>query len=69
MRPEPFLRTGGRDDPAARPTHLPTSDIEQQFRRAVFNILVRNHDHHVKNIAFLMNRKGEWRLSLAFDVS
>jgi serine/threonine-protein kinase HipA len=23
----------------------------------------------VKNIAFLMNRKGEWRLSPAFDVS
>ncbi len=48
---------------------LPTYDIEQQFRRAVFNILVRNQDDHVKNIAFLMNRKGEWRLSPAFDVS
>ncbi len=48
---------------------LPAYDIEQQFRRAVFNILVRNQDDHVKNIAFLMNRKGEWRLSPAFDVS
>ncbi|ESQ79195.1 type II toxin-antitoxin system HipA family toxin [Asticcacaulis sp. YBE204] len=48
---------------------LPTYDIEQQFRRAVFNIMVRNQDDHVKNIAFLMNRKGEWRLSPAFDVS
>lgn len=48
---------------------LPGSDLEQQFRRAVFNIMVRNQDDHVKNIAFLMNRKGEWRLSPAFDVS
>ena len=29
----------------------------------------RNCDDHVKNIAFLMNRKGEWRLSPAFDIS
>lgn len=48
---------------------LPSLDIEQQFRRAVFNIMVRNQDDHVKNIAFLMNRSGEWRLSPAFDVS
>jgi serine/threonine-protein kinase HipA len=48
---------------------LPSNDIEQQFRRAVFNILIRNQDDHVKNTAFLMNQKGEWRLSPAFDVS
>ncbi|KTT98217.1 type II toxin-antitoxin system HipA family toxin [Sphingomonas sanguinis] len=48
---------------------LPAHDIEQQFRRAVFNVLIRNQDDHVKNIAFLMNRKGEWRLSPAYDVS
>lgn len=47
---------------------LPAWDIEQQFRRAVLNVLIRNQDDHVKNIAFLMNRKGEWRLSPAFDI-
>lgn len=47
---------------------LPQYDIEQQFRRTVFNILIRNQDDHVKNIAFLMNKKGEWRLSPAFDL-
>ncbi|WP_328358002.1 HipA domain-containing protein [Mycobacterium sp. NBC_00419] len=47
---------------------LPAYDVEQQFRRAVLNILIRNQDDHVKNIAFLMNRKGDWRLSPAFDV-
>lgn len=43
--------------------------IEQQFRRAVFNIFIRNQDDHVKNIAFLMDRSGRWRLSPAFDVA
>lgn len=48
---------------------LPALDVEQQFRRAVLNVLIRNQDDHVKNIAFLMDRSGEWRLSPAFDVS
>jgi serine/threonine-protein kinase HipA len=48
---------------------LPAYDLEQQFRRAVLNVLIRNQDDHVKNIAFLMKRQGEWRLSPAFDVA
>ena len=36
--------------------------VEQQYRRAVFNIVARNQDDHVKNIAFLMDRIGAWRL-------
>ena len=35
----------------------------------MFNVVGRNQDDHVKNIAFLMNRRGEWRLSPAFDLS
>jgi serine/threonine-protein kinase HipA len=34
-----------------------------------FNIVARNQDDHVKNIAFLMNKAGEWSLSPAFDLS
>ena len=45
------------------------SDIEQQIRRAIFNILARNQDDHVKNIAFLMNPRGQWKLAPAFDVT
>ncbi|MEM5773805.1 MAG: type II toxin-antitoxin system HipA family toxin [Anaerolineaceae bacterium] len=48
---------------------LPQRDLEQQVLRAMFNVVGRNQDDHVKNIAFLMNRAGEWRLSPAFDVS
>jgi serine/threonine-protein kinase HipA len=47
---------------------LPMDDIEQQFRRMVFNVLARNQDDHVKNIAFLMGRDGTWRLSPAYDL-
>ena len=48
---------------------LDAVDIEQQFRRAVFNLFIRNQDDHVKNIAFLMDKAGAWRLSPAFDVA
>ncbi len=48
---------------------LPRSSLEQQFRRMVFNIVARNQDDHVKNIAFVMNKSGEWSLSPAFDVT
>jgi len=43
--------------------------LEEQFRRTVFNIVARNQDDHVKNIAFLMDRNGEWSLSPAYDVT
>lgn len=43
--------------------------IEQQFRRMVFNIVARNQDDHVKNIAFLMDRNGDWSLAPAYDVT
>ena len=48
---------------------LPMRDLEQQFRRMVFNIVARNQDDHVKNIAFLMDRQGNWSLSPAFDMT
>jgi len=43
--------------------------IEQQFRRMVFNVIARNQDDHVKNIAFLMDQEGTWSLSPAFDMT
>lgn len=52
-----------------RKLDLGPNAVEQQFRRMVFNLLARNHDDHVKNIAFLMDKRGRWRLSPAFDVA
>lgn len=43
--------------------------IEKQFRRMAFNLVARNQDDHVKNIAFLMDKRGRWSLSPAFDVT
>lgn len=48
---------------------LPREDLEQQVLRTFFNVIARNQDDHVKNIAFLMNRSGNWRLSPAFDMT
>lgn len=54
---------------AIRQLGLPMRDIEEQFRRMAFNIIARNQDDHVKNIAFLMNKQGQWSLSPAFDLT
>lgn len=48
---------------------LPMAATEEQFRRMLFNVVARNQDDHVKNIAFLMNKAGEWSLAPAFDVT
>jgi serine/threonine-protein kinase HipA len=48
---------------------LPMASLEEQFRRMLFNIVARNQDDHVKNIAFLMNKAGRWTLAPAFDVT
>ncbi len=54
---------------AIRRLGLGMQTVEQQFRRMVFNVVARNQDDHVKNIAFLMDSSGRWRLSPAFDVT
>lgn len=43
-------------------------DLEQQFRRMVFNLVGCNQDDHVKNFAFLMDRLGQWSISPAYDL-
>ena len=48
---------------------LPQSEIEQFFRRMVFNVLAVNQDDHVKNISFLMDRRGKWKLAPAYDMT
>ena len=46
----------------------PQADRVDLFRRIVFNILVNNHDDHVKNHGVLRLLDGQWRLSPAFDL-
>jgi len=44
-------------------------EIEQLYRRMVFNCLAVNQDDHVKNISFLMDKSGQWSLAPAYDMT
>lgn len=51
-----------------RGLHLSYREAQEMFRRVVFNVVVRNQDDHTKNISFLMDKQGRWRLSPAYDM-
>ena len=51
-----------------RRIYLPHGDMEQMYRRMVFNVVARNHDDHTKNHAFVMDKQGRWSLAPAYDL-
>jgi serine/threonine-protein kinase HipA len=52
-----------------RQLRLGAASREELYRRCVFNLISRNQDDHVKNIAFLMDERGYWSLSPAYDLT
>ena len=52
-----------------RQLQLPHIDFVQLYKRMVFNEYAKNYDDHTKNITFLMDKKGVWRLSPAYDMT
>lgn len=53
-------------------TEIMTRDIrevEKMYRHAVFNVMSHNRDDHAKNFSFVMDFKGEWKLSPAYDIT
>jgi serine/threonine-protein kinase HipA len=46
----------------------PARDLEELWRRIVFNVLVSNVDDHLRNHGFL-REPGGWRLAPAFDLN
>ena len=52
-----------------RKLHLADAAFDEVFRRMAFNYLANNTDDHHKNFAFMMNRKGEWSLTPAYDMT
>jgi len=46
----------------------PVADLEELFRRMVFNLLIDNSDDHLKNHGMLYAGNGRYRLSPAFDL-
>lgn len=52
-----------------RKLQLQEAETTEVFRRMVFNYLANNTDDHHKNFSFLMNKKGEWSLAPAYDMT
>jgi serine/threonine-protein kinase HipA len=58
-------------DGLLKATMLLTKDqrqVEEAFRRMVFNVLAHNRDDHVKNVSYLMDHSGSWTLAPAYDL-
>lgn len=47
----------------------PTEDVQQLWRRMVFNLLITNVDDHLQNLGFLHQGQGFWSLAPAFDLN
>ncbi len=48
----------------------PHRDIEQLFRRMVFNLVFANHDDHLKNQSFIYDESADtWGLAPAYDLT
>lgn len=49
---------------------LDQRDIDQLFRRMVFNVVFANHDDHLKNHAFIYDEENDrWQLAPAYDIT
>jgi len=49
---------------------LPHKDVEQLFKRMVFNLVFANIDDHLKNFSFIYNiEKDRWNLTPAYDLT
>jgi serine/threonine-protein kinase HipA len=46
----------------------PSEDRRQIFRRMVFNIICGNSNDHLRNVSFLRDRDGRYRLAPAYDL-
>lgn len=49
---------------------VPHKDLQQLFKRMVFNLVFKNVDDHLKNHSFIYNKeKNAWNLSPAYDLT
>ena len=48
---------------------LPYAEVEETYRRAVFNILTTNVDAHIKNFSFMMKEGSDWHITPAYDLT
>ncbi len=45
-----------------------SAQVEEMFRRMVFNVFFQNKDDHAKNFAYIC-REGRWKLAPAYDLT
>lgn len=45
------------------------SAVAEMFRRACFNVFAHNRDDHTRNFAFVMDERGNWQPSPAYDLT
>jgi len=49
---------------------VPFKDLQQLYRRMIFNLVFRNSDDHLKNHSFIYEKKSDtWSLSPAYDLT
>ncbi len=49
---------------------VPHKDLQQLYRRMIFNLIFRNVDDHLKNHSFIYNKKdNSWNLGPAYDLT
>lgn len=51
-----------------RELKLNYQDMEQMFRRMVFNVIAKNCDDHTKNFSFRLKKGKQWELAPAYDI-
>jgi serine/threonine-protein kinase HipA len=50
--------------------NVPQKDIQELYRRMIFNLIFSNRDDHLKNHSFIYNEnKDSWRIAPAYDLS
>ncbi len=52
-----------------RKLKLGNDQLEQMYRRMIFNVVARNQDDHTKNTSFILPENDEWRLAPAYDIT
>lgn len=52
-----------------RKLKLGNDQLEQMYRRMIFNVIGRNQDDHTKNTSFILPENSEWNLSPAYDIT
>lgn len=66
---EPLLFSYEEAAQVMKRLNIGQDQVEEFYRRMIFNVITTNYDDHVKNTSFLMDRQGIWSLSPAYDLT